>query len=106
LLTALIIPWVMAYNLIASPAKFVQIAEAFGEKTAALPQIEAARLSVKAVKSLLDDVGISYKLSDYGVPPEQFPEIARDAAGAQRFMRNNPRAVTEADVIGLLEANY
>lgn len=106
LLTAFIIPWVMEYNLIANPAKFVQIAEAFGEKTDALPQIEAARLSVKAVKSLLDDVGISYKLRDYGVPREQFAEIARDTAGAQRFMRNNPRAVTEADVIHLLESNY
>ena len=106
LLTAFIIPWVMAYNLIANPAKFVQIAEAFGEKTTALPPMEAARLSVKAVKSLLDDVGISCRLSDYGVPREHFAEIARDAAGAQRFMRNNPRAVTEADVIHLLESNY
>jgi alcohol dehydrogenase len=106
LLTAFIIPWVMEYNLIANPAKFVQIAEAFGEKTDALPQIEAARLSVKAVKSLLDDVGISYKLRDYGVPREQFADIARDTAGAQRFMLNNPRAVTDADVINLLESNY
>ena len=63
LLTAFILPWVMEYNLIATPGKYTRIAEAFGERTKHLPEIQAARLSVKAVKDLLDDVGISYKLS-------------------------------------------
>ena len=106
LLTAFIIPWVMEYNLIATPGKYFQIAEAFGERTKHLPEIQAARLAVKAVKSLLDDLGISYKLSSYGVPPEEFPALAKATVGAVRLISNNPRTVTEADVIGILEANY
>jgi alcohol dehydrogenase len=106
LLTAFIMPWVMEYNLIAVPGKYIKIAEAFGERTKHLPEIQAARLSVKAVKSLLDDIGISYKLSSYGVPREEFPALAKATVGAVRLISNNPRTVTEADVVGILEANY
>jgi alcohol dehydrogenase len=106
LLTAFIIPWVMEYNLIANPGKYAEIAKAFGEKTRGLPDIQAARLAVKAVESLLDDLGISYKLSSYDVPREEFPALAKATVGAVRLISNNPRSVTEADVIGILEANY
>jgi alcohol dehydrogenase class IV len=106
LLTAFIIPWVMEYNLIAAPGKFVEIARAFGERTKGLPDVQAARLAVKAVKSLLDDLGITYKLSSYNVPREEFPALAKATVGAVRLISNNPRAVTEPDVIGILEANY
>jgi alcohol dehydrogenase len=106
LLTAFIIPWVMEYNLLAIPEKFFTIARAFGENTDGLPEIEAARLSVKAVKSLLDDLGISYKLSTYNVPREEIPNLAKAALGSVRLISNNPRKVTEKEVIKLLEANY
>jgi alcohol dehydrogenase len=106
LLTAFIIPWVMEYNLIAAPGKYIRIAEAFGERTKHLPEIQAARLSVKAVKSLLDDLGISYKLGSYGVPREKFAALAKTTVSAVRLISNNPRTVTEADVISLLETNY
>lgn len=106
LLTAFILPWVMEFNLIAAPKKFIQIAKAFGETPKRLSEIEAARLSVKAVRALLDDVGISYRLSSYGVPREEFPALAKATVGAVRLISNNPRSVTEQDVIGILEANY
>lgn len=106
LLTAFILPWVMEFNLIAAPGKYIRIAEAFGERTKHLPETQAAGLSVKAVKSLLDDVGISYRLSDYGVPREEFGALAKATVGAVRLISNNPRSVTEQDVIRLLEANY
>jgi len=106
LLTAFICPWVMEYNLLANPQKFIKVARAFGENTDRLPEIEAARLSVKAIKSLLDDLGISYKLSSYNVPREEIPSLAKAAIGAARLISNNPRKVTEKEVINLLEANY
>jgi alcohol dehydrogenase class IV len=106
LLTAFIIPWVMEYNLMANPKKFIEIARAFGEETGGLPEIAAARLSVKAVKSLLDDLGICYKLRHYEVPREEIPALAKAAIGAARLISNNPRKVTEKEVIKLLEENY
>lgn len=106
LLTAFICPWVMEYNLMACPDKFINIAEAFGENTAGLPKMEAAGLAVKAIKRILDDLKISYRLRDYDVPKESFPELAKATVGAARLISNNPRSVTEQDVIDLLEANY
>jgi alcohol dehydrogenase len=106
LLTAFILPWVMEFNLIAAPKKYIQIAKAFGERPKRLSEIDGARLSVKAVKALLDDVGISYRMSSYGVPREEFPALAKATVGAVRLISNNPRSVTEQDVIGILETNY
>jgi len=106
LLTAFICPWVMEYNLPAIPEKFVEISKAFGENPKGLSELEGARLAVKAVRSLLDDVGISYKLGAYGVPKDEFPALAKATVGAVRLISNNPRDVRENDVICLLEANY
>jgi alcohol dehydrogenase len=106
LLTAFISPWVLEYNLLANPKKFIEIARAFGENTDGSSEVEAARLCVKAVKSLLDDLGISYKLGSYNVPREEIPALAKAAIGAARLISNNPRKVTEKEVIELLENNY
>lgn len=106
LLTSFILPWVMEYNLPADPQKFIRIARAFGENTEGLPEIEAAGLSVKAVKSLLDDLRIVYRLGHYGIPREEIPALAKAAIGAVRLISNNPRKAKEEDVIKLLEANY
>ncbi len=106
LLTAFILPWVMEYNLLANPQKFIQIARAFGETTGGLTETEAAKLAVKAVKSLLNDLDISYQLSEYNVPKEEIPALAKAAIGAARLISNNPRKVTEKEVIKILEANY
>ena len=106
LLTAFICPWVMEFNLLATPAKFIEIARLFGENIYGLPEIQAARLSVRAVKGLLDDLRIPYTLKNYGVPREAIGDIARATLGAARLINNNPRAVTEAEVVDLLKANY
>ncbi|NWF53625.1 MAG: iron-containing alcohol dehydrogenase [Syntrophaceae bacterium] len=106
LLTAFILPWVMEFNLQAVPHKFIQIAQAFGERTDGVPEVEAARLSVKAIKSLLNDLDIFYKLGEYDVPRQEIPALAKAAIGAARLIMNNPRKVTEREIIQLLEANY
>jgi alcohol dehydrogenase len=106
LLTALMIPWVMGFNLEANPAKFIQIARAFGENSEQISEAEGSRLAVKAVQSLLDHLGISTKLSAYDIPREVFPAVAKAAVGAVRLISNNPRSVSETEVIALLEENY
>lgn len=106
LLTAFILPWVMEFNLLANPHKFTQIAQAFGENLEGLGETQAARLSVLAIKALLDDLNISYRLGDYNVPQGEFAALAKTTVGAARLISNNPRKVTEKEVIGILERNY
>jgi alcohol dehydrogenase class IV len=106
LLTAFIIPWVMAYNADAAPRKFAEIARLFGAAATETAEAALARSAAGAVKALLDHLGISCRLRDHGVPPQDFPAIAKATLGAARLISNNPRPVTEAEVVGLLEANY
>lgn len=106
LLTAFICPWVMEYNLPAVHQKYGDIARAFGKKTDGLSEAEAARLAVVAVKELVADLGISTRLGTYGVPRNELAGLARATIGAARLIGNNPREVTGAAVVELLEANY
>jgi alcohol dehydrogenase class IV len=106
LLTAFILPWVMEYNLLANPQKFIAIGRAFGENPDGLAETEGARLAVHAVRCLLEDLGIAYRLGGYGVPRAEIPALAKAAIGAARLINNNPRKVTEKEVIKLLETNY
>ena len=105
LTTALILPMVMEFNCIANPRKFSSIAKAFGENIETLPVHESALSSVKAVKSLLNDLGISFRLTDYGAQEKHFHEIAKAAMSAGQLISNNPRRVTEQDVVNILKAN-
>lgn len=106
LLTAFMLPWVMGFNMQANPAKFAKIAWAMGRASEGTPEAQGARLSVEAAQSLLDDLNISTKLSSYDVPREVFPDLAKATVGAVRLISNNPRDVSEKDVMELLEANY
>ncbi len=106
LLTAFILPWVMGFNMEANPRKFANIVRAMGEAPEGISDTEGAKLAVSAVQVLLDDLSISAKLSSYDVPREVFPDIAKATVGAVRLISNNPRDVSEKDVIELLEANY
>ncbi len=105
LATAFILPMVMEFNCIANPQKFAAVAKAFGEDISRLPDHEGAMLSVKAVKNLLQDLGISFKLADYGAKEKHFGEIAKAALSAGQLISNNPRQVTEQDVLNILQNN-
>jgi alcohol dehydrogenase class IV len=96
----------MEYNLLAAPEKFKQIARAFGEVPDGMPDLEGARLAVKAVKGLLDDLGISYRLGTYKIPTEDIPALAKATMGATRLISNNPRKPNQQDVEKVLQSNY
>lgn len=107
LLTASVLPWVMEFNLMADPAKYAQAARAMGEKTDGLSDLDAARLSLKAIKSLLEDLDIPRRLSKYQIPREAITDLAQAAVATQtRLISNNPRSVSAQQAAAILEANY
>lgn len=107
LLTASVLPWVMEFNLMADPAKYAEAARALGEKTEGLSELEAARLSLKAVRSLLEDLNIPCRLSSYDVPREAIAGLAQATIETQtRLVSNNPRKVSARQAAEILEANY
>ena len=107
LLTASVLPWVMEFNLMADPAKYAQVARAMGEKTDGLSDLDAARLSLKAIKGLLEDLDIPCRLSKYQIPREAITGLAQAAVATQtRLISNNPRSVSAQQAAAILEANY
>lgn len=103
LVNAIMLPEVMRFNHLANPRKFARIAEIFGEKTAGLSVEEAAALSVSAIEKLKLDVGITAKLSNFGVTEGRFDEIV-DEAMLSGNVPVNPRQPTKDDMKALLRA--
>ena len=95
---AILLPWVMQYNLPACPEKFIEIAELFGEDTCCLTPMEAAQKSVKAIKALLRDIGIKQGLKKWNVKENELAEIVAKAVKSDN-VKSNPRKTKEADLI-------
>jgi alcohol dehydrogenase class IV len=107
LLTASVLPWVMEFNITADPLKYAEVARAMGEKIDGLSDLDAARLSLKAIKSLLEDLDIPCRLSSYDVPREAIAGLAEAAVSTQtRLISNNPRTVSAQQAAAILDANY
>ncbi|MHB1132904.1 MAG: iron-containing alcohol dehydrogenase [Chloroflexota bacterium] len=100
---ALMMPYVLEFNYIADMPKFAKIAEAMGECTDGLCPREAAYKSVEAVRKLSQDVGIPQRMRDVGVPESAIEPFVPGAMATARLMDNNPRKLTESDVLAIYQ---
>ncbi len=91
---ALLLPYIMEYNLVGDLQKFANIARALGEVTDMLSLREQAELSRKAVFELSRDIGIPQKLNAFGVQKEDIQGLAEAAMQVTRLMDNNPKKLT------------
>lgn len=102
----LLLPFVMRFNLPSCAGRLAQIAEWLGESVAGLDETQAAERAIAAVERLKAEIGIPARLRDLGARREQLPGFAQKAFAVKRILRVNPRPVTEADLLGILEAAY
>lgn len=77
LICAVLLPWIMEYNLEAAHHRFGQIAAALNSEDA-----------IGGIRDLLSDLAIADHLGPLGIDEEMIPAIIRDASGSIRF---NPR---------------
>ncbi len=75
---AILLPYVMDFNLIGNAERFAEVARALGEDTFGLTTMEAARLSVKAIRDLNSEVGIPDSLKPYGVDDRYLDQMIED----------------------------
>ena len=102
---ALLLPYVMEFNIVASPCRYAQVALALGcnkEETDLL----TARKGVEKIKELIHSCGLPLRLRDAGVNEEAIPEMAKAALKIQRLLKNNPREVTEEDAINIYKEAF
>lgn len=102
---AVLLPSVMAWNMIACYDTYPQIASALGESVDGLSPREASEAAVEAVRRLARDVQIPERLRDLGVTREAIPRLAEDAMKSGNVLVN-PRTTTAADITALFEAAY
>ena len=106
LANAILLPYVVEYNLIGSPEKYATVAQIMGYDTEGLAPREAATLTVEAIHQLNADVGIPASLKALEIPADDIPQMARIALTVTRPVENNPRRPTLADVIAIYEAAF
>jgi alcohol dehydrogenase class IV len=94
---AILLPYILEFNLISSPKKYRNIAAAFGENVNGLSLTAAARKAITAVKELASDLGIPDSLSDLSLKEEQIDFLSQNAVH-DACMITNPRDMEAADV--------
>lgn len=95
---ALLLPYILEFNVVGHIDKFIAVAEALGENTAGLSRREAAFRAYSAVKELSEDVGIPQTMREVGVKEEQIEGLAAAAINVTRLLGNNPRVMTLDDI--------
>ena len=102
---AVLLPHVMRFNSVSAQGRFRDIAQALGEVVDGVPLRRAAELAVEAVEALAADIGIP-TLRGLGIPESAAAALAADGITNSRQVLPNPRAVTEAALLGILEEAF
>ncbi len=106
MLNALLLPHVIRFNAVEFPDRFRPIAQRLGVADAdRVPPAEVAEVIADKVIALAAYLGVPQRLRDLEVAREDLPAFA-ESAMRDACMTTNPRAVTRADVLSLLEAAY
>ena len=100
LANAVIFPHVLAFNLPVASAKTAEIAAALGLRA----DDETALLDTAS--AWCRNLGVEMQLSALGATKANLPDWAREAHAIRRLMDNNPRDMTEAQVLAIYEAAF
>ena len=103
---ALLLPYVMAWNKMACVERFRDIAQAMGIDVQGLSDKVAADQAVAAMAELCAAVDIPRGMRSFGVPEDAIAQMAVEAAGIERLMRNNPRALSAKDIEQIYRSAY
>lgn len=95
---AMALPAAMEYNMIAVPEKYMSIAQLLGEPSERGNDIENGMKAVKAVRSMMTDLGIPTTLGDVGISEMDIPSMVKDALGFPGMIGANPRAAGAREI--------
>jgi 1,3-propanediol dehydrogenase len=102
-ISAILLPYVMRYNMIACIDKYAIIADAMGARTKHLSKREAAEKAIDMVQQLASDVGIPSGLTELGLPEESIPELSKNAINDACYI-TNPRDADETEIAAIFRA--
>lgn len=102
---------VMRVNIPGNPKGYARVAQLLGYDTQGLSDFEAADLAADAVEELLDRIGVSCKLRDYGFKEDKLDSLAEECLATAKelelaFYIPNPKDLTVEDVKSILHAAF
>ena len=101
LANAIIFPHVLAYNEPVASEKTAEVVRALG-----LAERAGNKDLLQAAYTFCSDLGVQMSLKAHGATQEQLTRFARDAYGIRRLMDNNPRDMSESDVLAIYQAAF
>lgn len=99
---ALLLPYVMEYSYSFAPHRFALISKVMGESLPGTGELEEAWKGVELVKDLLQSIGLTQGLSDYGLTLDGISPLAKEAAESPCNLLN-PRPIDEDGIASILE---
>lgn len=99
--SCIMLPHAMEFNLPAASDRLALVAGAAGVHPRKLNIQQAAQAAVEAVRRLVKDLGCPARLRDVGVKESDLPMLA-EAVIHEAPLMENPRPITEMEVIGIL----
>ncbi len=102
---ALLLPYIMEFNLQTSANQYAQVAMALGCDRQD-DDLTTAKSGVKKTKDLIRECGLPLHLREVGVKQEDIPAMAESAMKIQRLLKNNPRDVFLDDAINIYKDAY
>tara|TARA_R110002124_G_scaffold144122_15_gene309094 strand:+ start:46542 stop:47804 length:1263 start_codon:yes stop_codon:yes gene_type:complete len=103
---AVMMPYVMAFNLDAATQPLAEIGVAMGVAGADMDARSAAMLAIEAVAKLFASIGIPENLAALGLAEDKLGWTAEAALGATRLVKNNPRPLDLASMTLLVECAF
>lgn len=102
---ALLLPYVMKFNIPAATHKYAGVAVALGCERGSNDH-ETAQKGVEKIKQLIAECGIPARLSDLDIPLSAIPQMATDAMKITRLLKNNPRPIAYQDAVDIYTDAY
>lgn len=102
---AVLLPYVMEYNIVAAVDRYADVAVALGCAREA-DAWTTAKAGVEKIKKLNKACGIPTTLQEVGVKEETIPQMAMEAMKIQRLLKNNPREITEQDAVSIFKSAF
>ncbi|MEM5498868.1 iron-containing alcohol dehydrogenase [Paraglaciecola mesophila] len=103
LTNALMLPYVMRFNLAHAEQEYAQLGVVVNPHLAGLSQSEQALGFIEYMQKFCYDLGITKRLRDYGIEPAALTDLANAAMLQTRLLTNNPRTVTFEDALALYQ---
>lgn len=95
---AILLPFVMRFNIVGNEAKFRDIAQAMGLDVAAKTPQEASVAMIEALFALNRDLQIPADLKRWSITDADLDTLVEGAAKVTRLLDNNPRPMGKADI--------